>query len=84
MAEDNWQTAYEATERLHRSILAEVNLICDLQILFINLLNQLGDRGRLPRSSVGYNQSTQRLRSLFSYITPKNSLVSVSEPQRAF
>jgi len=52
MAEDNWQTAYEATERLHRSILAE-----------------LGDRGRLPRSSIGYNQSTQRLRSTFSELT---------------
>ena len=44
-------------------------MICDLLLFLIVSLYQLGDRGRLPRSSVGYNQSTQRLRSLFSELT---------------
>ena len=30
---------------------------------------QIGDRGRLPRSSVGYNSSTARLRSMLGDLT---------------
>ena len=30
---------------------------------------QIGDRGRLPRSSVGYNSSTARLRSMLADLT---------------
>ena len=37
MAEDNWQTAYEATERLHRSILAEVTIILHVNIDMVTL-----------------------------------------------
>ena len=37
MAEDNWQTAYEATERLHRSILAEVIMILYVNIYIVSL-----------------------------------------------
>ena len=56
MEVDTWQSAYEAAERLHRSILAEI-----------------GDRGRLPRSSLGYTHSTQRLRSMSSDLTSELS-----------
>jgi len=43
-----------------------------------SILAEIGDRGRAPRSSVAYNQSTQRLRSMYSELTSSVTLLRSS------
>ena len=38
-------------------------------MMMMMLIFQLGERGRFPRTSIGYNQSSQRLRSLYGELS---------------
>ena len=68
MADGNWQSEFDSAERLHRSVLAEVDCKKSEMIILTVFLCQVGDRARLARSSLAYNQASQRVRSMLSQL----------------
>ena len=65
---DSWQGDYTSAERLHRHQQSntEWNLMkaCHLR----SILAEVGDRGRLARSSIAYSQATDCIRQLVAQL----------------
>ena len=63
---DSWQGDYTSAERLHRHQQSQLNLKkpCHLR----SILAEVGDRGRLARSSIAYSQATDCIRQLVAQL----------------
>ena len=62
---DSWQGDYTSAERLHRhQILIESYEAFHLR----SILAEVGDRGRLARSSIAYSQATDCIRQLVAQL----------------
>ena len=63
---DSWQGDYTSAERLHRHQQCHLGVIkvCHLR----SILAEVGDRGRLARSSIAYSQATDCIRQLVAQL----------------
>ena len=63
---DSWQGDYTSAERLHRYQQCHLNLMRAFHLR--SILAEVGDRGRLARSSIAYSQATDCIRQLVAQL----------------
>ena len=63
---DSWQGDYTSAERLHRHLQWDWNYM--KACLLRSILAEVGDRGRLARSSIAYSQATDCIRQLVAQL----------------